>query len=143
MRTKDSVYLKQVGQKCTGSFSQLMFFICFLWNFVADYSTISDSGALLIERISVSKGISILVPSSGISVCWWFLFRQGKSSNLPKGMNSFWGYDFWSMTKMNYIEYTMGTHISFIFTGHFTHIFRPYNLHFSVGSWGPEAVIYH
>ena len=89
MRTKDSVYIyiKQVGRKFTGSFSQLKI----KWNFVADYSTISDSGALLIERILVFQGISILVPSSGLRQVGGFLFRQGQSSNLPKGINSFWG----------------------------------------------------
>lgn len=30
---------------------------------MADYSTISDAGALLIERILVFQGISILIPS--------------------------------------------------------------------------------
>ena len=30
-------------------------------------------------------------PIKWLLTSWWFLFRQGKSSNLPKGMNSFWG----------------------------------------------------
>ena len=70
-------------------------------------------------------------------------FSTRKIIQLTKGDELILGIWFLVFDQMNYIEYTMGTHISFIFTGHFTHIFRPYNLHFSVGSWGPEAVIYH